>query len=216
MKRKTKKKSSTKPQGKEEKWDGAKNATKPTREPGTKSVSWRLIKLLSPRDSFFEKVAADIPDLRNEIDEQWRWEGLNHVLDNLPGRQGMVLKMRFFNEMSLLQISQVLGVSRERIRQIEAKGLRHLRHPQIKEKLRQFDIPIEEEWYPKKEIIINVEATDYIPPKPQWVKAEFTEDGVPYLAADSSYIWCIKPVTLKVYDNWLSQTMEEHEAIHRP
>ena len=55
------------------------------------------------------------------------------MLAELPERQADVIRMRFGvgreTEMTLEEVGKVYGVTRERIRQIEAKTLRHLRHP---------------------------------------------------------------------------------------
>lgn len=59
-------------------------------------------------------------------------EKIRDALAALPNRQGEVLRMRFgidCEEMTLAQIGEILGVIPERIRQIEAKGLRNLKHP---------------------------------------------------------------------------------------
>jgi RNA polymerase primary sigma factor len=61
------------------------------------------------------------------------------ALAELPERQADVIRMRFGigrdSEMTLEQIGQVYGVTRERIRQIEAKALNHLSHPGRKRRL---------------------------------------------------------------------------------
>jgi len=49
-------------------------------------------------------------------------------LDTLPKKYKMVMKLRYWSDMTLDEVSAVMGVSRERIRQIEAKALRNLRH----------------------------------------------------------------------------------------
>jgi RNA polymerase primary sigma factor len=58
------------------------------------------------------------------------------ILATLSRREEMVIRMRFFNRMTLEQIGVTLFVGRERIRQIEAKALRKLRHPSRTKKLR--------------------------------------------------------------------------------
>ena len=64
------------------------------------------------------------------------------VLDSLTPREAKVLRMRFGIEMStdhtLEEVGKQFDVTRERIRQIEAKALRKLRHPSRSEKLRSF------------------------------------------------------------------------------
>lgn len=69
-------------------------------------------------------------------------EATRDVLDNLTEREAKVLKMRFGIEMStdhtLEEVGKQFDVTRERIRQIEAKALRKLRHPSRSEHLRSF------------------------------------------------------------------------------
>src|SRR5689334_7104298 len=64
------------------------------------------------------------------------------VLDTLTPREAKVLRMRFGVEMNtdhtLEEVGKQFDVTRERIRQIEAKALRKLRHPSRSEKLRGF------------------------------------------------------------------------------
>jgi RNA polymerase primary sigma factor len=64
------------------------------------------------------------------------------VLDSLTSREAKVLRMRFGIEMNtdhtLEEVGKQFDVTRERIRQIEAKALRKLRHPTRSEKLKSF------------------------------------------------------------------------------
>ena len=67
---------------------------------------------------------------------------VKEVLDSLTPREAKVLRMRFGVEMSsdqtLEEVGKQFDVTRERIRQIEAKALRKLRHPSRADKLRSF------------------------------------------------------------------------------
>jgi len=64
------------------------------------------------------------------------------ILDSLTQREAKVLRMRFGIEMNtdhtLEEVGKQFDVTRERIRQIEAKALRKLRHPSRSDKLRSF------------------------------------------------------------------------------
>jgi RNA polymerase primary sigma factor len=64
------------------------------------------------------------------------------ILDSLTPREAKVLRMRFGIEMNtdhtLEEVGKQFDVTRERIRQIEAKALRKLRHPSRSERLRSF------------------------------------------------------------------------------
>jgi RNA polymerase primary sigma factor len=66
----------------------------------------------------------------------------SHVLRTLTPREEKVIKMRFGledgSEHTLEEVGQSFAVTRERIRQIEAKALRKLRHPSRSRKLRAF------------------------------------------------------------------------------
>jgi hypothetical protein len=70
---------------------------------------------------------------------------LHAVLDTLTPRQAKVLKLRFgidvHTDYTLEEVGQVFDLSRERIRQIEAKALKSLRHPSKSSDLRMaFDL----------------------------------------------------------------------------
>ena len=69
-------------------------------------------------------------------------EQLNEVLNTLTEREGKVLRLRFGLEdgrqRTLEEVGKEFNVTRERIRQIEAKALRKLRHPQRSKKLKDF------------------------------------------------------------------------------
>lgn len=69
-------------------------------------------------------------------------EQLGEVLDSLSSRERDVLRLRFGLEdgraRTLEEVGQVFGVTRERIRQIEAKALRKLRQPSRSKKLRDY------------------------------------------------------------------------------
>jgi len=84
-------------------------------------------KVLSPVE------AATIAGLR---------ESTQHVLAGLTAREAKVLRMRFGINMNtdhtLEEVGKQFDVTRERIRQIEAKALRKLRHPSRSEQLRCF------------------------------------------------------------------------------
>jgi RNA polymerase primary sigma factor len=63
-------------------------------------------------------------------------------LGTLSEREAKVLKLRFGLEgskaMTLEEVGKVFGVTRERIRQIEAKALRKLKHPSRRKKLQDY------------------------------------------------------------------------------
>jgi RNA polymerase primary sigma factor len=69
-------------------------------------------------------------------------EQLEDVLDTLTPREQRVLRLRFGLDdgrtRTLEEVGQVFGVTRERIRQIEAKALRKLRHPMRSKRLKDY------------------------------------------------------------------------------
>ena len=69
-------------------------------------------------------------------------EQLDDVLNTLTPREKKVLQLRFgLNDgrsRTLEEVGNVFGVTRERIRQIEAKALRKLRHPSRSKKLKDY------------------------------------------------------------------------------
>ena len=69
-------------------------------------------------------------------------EQLIHVLDTLTPREEKVLRLRYGIDdgkpRTLEEVGKEFNVTRERIRQIEAKALRKLRHPSRSKKLKEF------------------------------------------------------------------------------
>ena len=113
------------------------------------SVSWLPLSLESPinddeEDSelgmFVEDQLTPTPVqsaysklLRDKIEE---------VLDTLPPREARILRLRFGLEnghtYTLEEVGQKFGLTRERIRQIEGKALRRLRHPRRARQLKEY------------------------------------------------------------------------------
>lgn len=81
----------------------------------------------SPMDSTYAKL------LREKIEE---------VLDTLPPRESRILRLRFGLEnghnYTLEEVGEKFGLTRERIRQIESKALRRLRHPRRSRQLKEY------------------------------------------------------------------------------
>ncbi|HQE70693.1 MAG TPA: RNA polymerase sigma factor RpoD/SigA, partial [Atopobiaceae bacterium] len=77
-----------------------------------------------------------------EVMDQSLKDALNSVLDTLTPSEREILKMRYgldnYKPMSLQQIGEKFHLSKERIRQIEKKAIRRLRHPSRSHKLKSF------------------------------------------------------------------------------
>ena len=89
---------------------------------------------------FIEDANVDSP-VDSSVDEGLR-EATKDVLGSLTAREAKVLRMRFGIDMNtdhtLEEVGKQFDVTRERIRQIEAKALRKLRHPTRSDHLRSF------------------------------------------------------------------------------
>ena len=90
-------------------------------------------------DFIEDKLMPSPPDTVIHINLK---EQIEEALKSLTDREGRVLKMRFGlgdgNEHTLEEVGQQFKVTRERIRQIEAKALRKLKHPSRSRKLKSF------------------------------------------------------------------------------
>ena len=90
-------------------------------------------------DFIEDKVLPSPPDAVININLR---EQIGEALKSLTEREAKVLKMRFGlgdgNEHTLEEVGQQFKVTRERIRQIEAKALRKLKHPSRSRKLKSF------------------------------------------------------------------------------
>lgn len=82
------------------------------------------------------------PQPYDQASKQLLKENIDEVLDTLSPREANVLKMRFgldgHHPMTLEEVGREFGVTRERIRQIEAKALRKLKHPSRRKKLQDY------------------------------------------------------------------------------
>lgn len=111
-------------------------------------VARRPISLETPTDDEEESVLGDfIPDDDSPapaemVTNQVLREQLSEILDTLPPREVRILQLRYGlldGEMyTLEEVGKRLGVTRERVRQIEAQALSRLRHPAHTRKLRDF------------------------------------------------------------------------------
>lgn len=92
---------------------------------------------------FLEDTQTELPS--EAIHSTSLQETVHQVLDSLSPREAKVLRMRFGIEMqsdhTLEEVGKQFDVTRERIRQIETKALRKLRHPSRADKLKSFIVP---------------------------------------------------------------------------
>jgi RNA polymerase primary sigma factor len=98
----------------------------------------------SEEDSYLGDFIRDetMPEPDDAASQQLLREQLRSILNSLNHRERQVLEMRFGlkdgQSHTLEEVGQAFGVTRERIRQIEAKALRKLRHPLRSRKLRDY------------------------------------------------------------------------------
>ena len=77
-------------------------------------------------------AANNIPDEDDPskiYDRKEMQRAITQALSKLSPKEEQLLRMRFFLDMTLDEIAKKYNVTRERVRQIEAKGLRKLKHP---------------------------------------------------------------------------------------
>jgi len=111
-------------------------------------ISQEVTSLETPVGDDGESVLGDfIPDENHlspvdQASKQLLKDHLDEVLSTLTEREARVLKLRFgldgSKQMTLEEVGRVFGVTRERIRQIEAKALRKLKHPSRRKKLQDY------------------------------------------------------------------------------
>lgn len=112
-------------------------------------VSWLPLSLESPinedeEDSELGQFVEDqlTPTPIESTYSKLLREKIEEVLDTLPPREARILKLRFGLEnghnYTLEEVGEKFGLTRERIRQIESKALRRLRHPRRSRQLREY------------------------------------------------------------------------------
>lgn len=111
-------------------------------------VARRPLSLETPTDDEEDSVLGDFieDDEAPPPDESATYnllrEHLSDVLDSLPPREVRILQLRYGlldgQAYTLEEVGRKMGVTRERVRQIEAQALSRLRHPSIRRKLRDY------------------------------------------------------------------------------
>ena len=111
-----------------------------------KTIDMDMASLDNPFNDETDDTLGDfIADTKNKSAEEFiinekLSEDIRLVLECLNEREAKVIRMRFGlddnNPMTLDEVGKVFGVTRERIRQIEAKALRKMRHPRRSDKIK--------------------------------------------------------------------------------
>ena len=112
-------------------------------------VSWLPLSLESPinEDEEDSELGQFVEDQNTPTPIQSAYskllrEKIEEVLDTLPPREARILRLRFGLEnghnYTLEEVGEKFGLTRERIRQIESKALRRLRHPRRSRQLREY------------------------------------------------------------------------------
>ena len=111
-------------------------------------VARRPLSLETPTDDEEDSVLGDfiqddeIPAPDDTATYNLLREHLENVLDGLPPREVRILQLRYGlldgQAYTLEEVGRKMGVTRERVRQIEAQALSRLRHPAIRRKLREY------------------------------------------------------------------------------
>ena len=111
-------------------------------------VARRPLSLETPTDDEEDSVLGDFieDDEAAPPDETATYnllrEHLSEVLNGLPPREVRILQLRYGlldgQAYTLEEVGRKMGVTRERVRQIEAQALSRLRHPSIRRKLRDY------------------------------------------------------------------------------
>ncbi len=111
-------------------------------------VARRPLSLETPTDDEEDSVLGDfiqdeeIPAPDDTATYNLLREHLESVLDGLPPREVRILQLRYGlldgQAYTLEEVGRKMGVTRERVRQIEAQALSRLRHPTIRRKLREY------------------------------------------------------------------------------
>ncbi len=111
-------------------------------------VSWQPLSLDNPvgeeEDSELGNFIEDetTPTPTQSVHQNLLHDKLEQVLGTLPSREARILRLRFGladgQSYTLEEVGQKFGLTRERIRQIEGKALRRLRHPRRSRQLRDY------------------------------------------------------------------------------
>lgn len=118
----------------------------------TRAHTQRPISLETPQDTDENRTLADtIPDTDSEapeetVAERLQKENIHEALGAIPYREAQVLRMRYGlngdSPLTLHKVGQIMGITRERVRQIEATALRRLRKLELTHRLSDDNLPV--------------------------------------------------------------------------
>ena len=95
-------------------------------------------------DSSLGDFITDVesPEPASVTEQKMRREHIDEELAKMPAREVQILKLRYGlhdgEAYTLEEVGKMMGVTRERVRQIEAQALSRLRHPEQRQKLREY------------------------------------------------------------------------------
>jgi len=108
-------------------------------------VSRRPLSLETPTDEEEDSVLGDFiedaesPAPTEQVTDNLLKEQLREIMESLPPREVRILQLRYGlldgRSYTLEEVGRKMGVTRERVRQIEAQALSRLRHPSHRDKL---------------------------------------------------------------------------------
>jgi RNA polymerase primary sigma factor len=108
-------------------------------------VSQRPLSLETPTHEDEDSVLGDFiydtssPEPSEQVSESIMQDQIQDVLSSLPPREAVVLQLRYGladgKSYTLEDVGRKMGVTRERVRQIEAQAMKRLRHPELRMKL---------------------------------------------------------------------------------
>ena len=84
----------------------------------------QIVALMPP-----DEIGLQLTDFDQYMHMRELPEKLEEALANLDERKQYIIRSRFFDDKTLDELGKELGVSKDRVRQIEARALRQLRHP---------------------------------------------------------------------------------------